>query len=74
MGEGEYNLALWIPDAAETLQKNPFYAVQFANEGVWEESTGFNILGKIKVDDSLTGSYQRADFMQVEDLLVDTSK
>lgn len=74
MGEGEYNLALWIPDAAETLQKNPFYAVQFANEGVWEESTGFNILGKIKVDDSITGSYQRADFMQVEDLLVDTSK
>ena len=74
MGEGEYNLALWLPDEAETLQKNPSYAVQFANEGIWEESTGFNILGKIKVDASVTGSYQGADVMQVEDLLVDTSK
>jgi hypothetical protein len=74
MGESEYNLALWLPDAAETLQGNPFYAVQFANEGIWEETTGFNILGKIKVDASVTGSYQRADSMQVEDLLVNTPK
>jgi hypothetical protein len=74
MEEGEYNLALWLPDEAETLQKNSLYAVQFANERMWEQATGFNILGKIKVDASVTGSYQRVDSMQVEDLLVDSSK
>ncbi len=70
MAEMEYNLALWLPDEAETLQTNPFYAVQFANEGVWDESTGYNILGKVKVDSSATGSYVRTDFMQVEELLI----
>jgi hypothetical protein len=74
MGEGPYQLALWLPDEAETLQQNPLYAVQFANEGVWEEATGYNILGVINVDSSITGSYQRVNVMQVEELLVDISK
>jgi hypothetical protein len=41
---GTYRLALWLPDAAETLQDNPLYAVQFANENVWNDSSGFNVL------------------------------
>jgi hypothetical protein len=69
MDEGHYNLALWLPDAAETLQQNPLYAVQFANEGVWDESTGYNILGKFNIDSSVTGSSKRVDFMQVEELI-----
>lgn len=68
----DYNLALWLPDEAETLQSNPLYAVQFANEGVWDESTGYNILGVVKVDPSVTGNYKRTDFMTVEELLVET--
>lgn len=68
IAEGDYNLALWLPDEAETLRENPLYAVQFANEGIWEESTGYNILGKVTVDASVTGSYQRSDDMQVEEL------
>jgi hypothetical protein len=69
----QYNLALWLPDEAETLQANPQYAVRFANEGIWDETTGYNILGKIKVDSSVTGSYQRTDFMQVEELSMKTA-
>ena len=68
LAEMEYSLALWLPDEAETLQSNPFYSVQFANEGIWDESTGYNLLGKVQVDSSVTGSYQRTDFMQVEAL------
>lgn len=66
--EGEYNLALWLPDEAEGLQQNALYAVQFANEGVWDETTGCNILGKLNVDSSVTGSYKRSEFMEVEEL------
>ncbi len=68
MDEGEYNLSLWLPDEAETLQDNPLYAVQFANENVWDEATGYNILGQIAVDSSVTGSYAKGDSMQVEEL------
>jgi hypothetical protein len=41
---GTYSLALWLPDAAPTLQSNPLYAVQFANVGVWDPTTGFNLI------------------------------
>ncbi len=72
MEEGEYNLALWLPDGSETLQANPLYAVQFANENIWDESTGYNILGTIAVDSSVAGSYERGKSMQVEELSTDT--
>jgi hypothetical protein len=68
IADGQYNLALWLPDEAESLQGNPLYAVQFANEGVWDESTGYNILGKVTVDSSATGSYKRTESIQVEEL------
>lgn len=71
--EGEYNIALWLPDEAESLQANPLYAVQFANENIWDESTGYNILGKVTVDSSVTGSYERGKSMQVEELSTDTA-
>jgi hypothetical protein len=73
MGEMQYNLALWLPDDAETLQANPQYAVRFANEGIWDEATSYNILGKVTVDSSVTGSYQRTDFMQAEQLSMKTA-
>ncbi len=73
MDEGDYNLALWLPDESETLKSNPLYAIQFANENIWDESTGYNILGKIIVDSSVTGSFARADSMQVEELSTNTA-
>jgi len=72
MAAMEYDLALWLPDKAEALQSNPLYAVQFANEGVWDESTGYNILGQITVDSSAMGSYKRTEFMTIEELLIKT--
>jgi Domain of unknown function (DUF4832)/Domain of unknown function (DUF4874) len=48
--KGTYTLALWLPDAYETLRDNPRYAVQFANEGTWHEENGYNILGEISVE------------------------
>ena len=68
IAEGDYKLALWLPDEAEALQQNPLYAVQFANGDVWNEATGYNVLGRISVDSSVTGSYKRLDVMQVEEL------
>lgn len=69
IAEGEYDLALWLPDKAETLSENPLYAVQFANEGTWDEVTGYNILGKVNIDASVTGSYKRLESMEVEELI-----
>ena len=59
--EGDYQLALWLPDASDSLRDNPFYAIQFANKNVWDESTGYNILGTVKVDNSAGGSYQSGE-------------
>jgi hypothetical protein len=74
ISEGEYDLALWLPDEAETLRENPLYAVQFANEGTWEETTCYNILGAVTVDSSVTGSYQHVDFLRVEEFVTDAAK
>lgn len=43
--DGTYDLYLWLPDAYKSLQNDARYAVRFANNGVWEESTGMNALG-----------------------------
>ena len=53
--EGTYKLALWLPDAATTLRNDPRYAIQFANDGVWDEKNGYNILTEIDVDSSADG-------------------
>lgn len=47
LNEGEYRLALWLPDPADSLRNDPRYAIRFANEGIWEESKGWNILGTL---------------------------
>lgn len=65
--EGEYQLALWLPDAYETLHDNPLYAVQFANENVFDEQTGLNILGTVIVNKSTGGNYQRGnEFKEIQ--------
>ena len=63
--QGEYQLALWLPDRYESLQNNPLYSVRFANENVWDESTGYNILGMIKIDRATSGSYLRGEEFEV---------
>ncbi len=41
---GTYRLSLWLPDAATNLQSDPRYSVQFASTGMWDSSTGYNVL------------------------------
>ncbi len=49
MPQGSYRLALWLPDAMESLQDDPRYSIRFANEGVWNEERGWNLLGEMAV-------------------------
>ena len=46
----EYNLYINICDAAETLKDDPRFSVRFANEGVWDETTGYNLLTSFKAE------------------------
>lgn len=41
---GTYKLYLFLPDSASTLSNRPEYAIRFANENMWEASTGYNNL------------------------------
>ncbi len=46
---GEYTVALWLPDESSSLQRNPWFSIRFANEGVWDPAKGYNVLGKIYI-------------------------
>jgi hypothetical protein len=41
---GEYEVLLNLPDAYESLADRPEYGIRLANEGTWEEATGYNAL------------------------------
>jgi hypothetical protein len=41
---GTYDLLLNLPDAHSTISTRPEYAIRLANNGVWEEQTGYNLL------------------------------
>ncbi|WP_223300772.1 DUF4832 domain-containing protein [Oscillatoria nigro-viridis] len=44
MPSGEYEVLLNLPDPAPRLYNRPEYSIRFANQKVWEESTGYNSL------------------------------
>lgn len=39
---GTYTVYLNLPDPKETLYDNPMYSIRLANDGVWDEETGYN--------------------------------
>jgi hypothetical protein len=41
---GEYEILLALPDEAVLINARPEYSIRFANEDVWEETTGYNKL------------------------------
>ncbi len=41
----EYNLYMNIPDASGNLRDNPAFSIRLANENVWGEATGYNLIG-----------------------------
>ena len=44
MAPGNYKLYFNLPDASPSLSNRPEYSIQFANQGVWDNTTGFNDL------------------------------
>jgi Domain of unknown function (DUF4832)/Domain of unknown function (DUF4874) len=48
---GDYDVLLNLPDPTTTLRSRPAYAIRFANQNVWETSTGYNaLLRSIKIN------------------------
>jgi hypothetical protein len=74
IADGDYQLALWLPDGFESLRENPLYAIQFANENVWEEATGLNVLGNVSITESAGGEYERGKDFSVISAESHTSK
>jgi hypothetical protein len=55
MAQGNYTVLLNLPDPMASLRNRPEYAIQLANNSVWEANTGFNNLNhtvKVTNDDS----------------------
>lgn len=66
ISEGNYHLALWLPDEAASLRENPLYAIRFANLNTWDEANGYNVLGSVEVTSAAAGSFQEGDSLHVE--------
>lgn len=47
---GEYVLSLNLPDPASTLRSNPRFSIRLANEGTWDEKTGYNTLKTLTIE------------------------
>lgn len=47
---GEYTLYLNLPDPEAALKDNPMFSIRLANEGLWEEETGYNRLATIIIE------------------------
>jgi cysteine-rich repeat protein len=57
LAPGSYRLSLWMPDEAPGLMADPDYALRLGSEGVWDATTGENVLTKaLVVDDSAVGA------------------
>jgi len=67
MPEGEYDLLLFLADPETRLHDNPDYAIRLANEGLWEDSTGFNSLNHtVIISDNAEGeNYAGDNFFEI---------
>ncbi len=62
MPQGEYAAFLFLPDTVTALRDRPDYAIRFADENVWEDSTGYNSLQHVVVISSeATGENYEGD-------------
>lgn len=59
---GKYQVLLNLPDPATKLYNRPEYAIRFANQNVWETSTGFNsLLQSVNISPNTPGSKYAGD-------------
>ncbi len=56
LATGTYRLSLWLPDAAPSLRERPEYAVQLANQGVWDQTYGDNTLAELALTTDADGT------------------
>ena len=64
---GTYELYLYLPDAYSSIASNPAYAVRFANNNVWEASSGMN---KLNASVTIAGSSTPVDPPQDDAILL----
>lgn len=66
MPNGEYEVLLNLPDPEPKLHNRPEFSIRFANQNVWEESTGYNyLLHKVVISDSAGGdNYSGKNFFK----------
>ncbi len=64
--EGSYQILLHLADPVEALRYRPEYAIQLANENIWEEETGFNNLQhEVMISTKASGqNYTGSDFFE----------
>jgi hypothetical protein len=53
--DGDRVLALWLPDPAPQLRGDPRYALRLANDGVFDDSGGWNVLAMLPVQQGASG-------------------
>ena len=46
---GDCAIYLNLPDPEFSLRNNPLFSIRLANDGVWEEKTGYNKLIELKL-------------------------
>ena len=46
---GNCTLYLNMPDPKETLHDNPYFSIRLANDGIWNEKTGYNKIAEFKL-------------------------
>jgi uncharacterized protein DUF4832/uncharacterized protein DUF4874 len=57
LASGNYTVALWLPDESSNLRADPRYAIRLANDGVWVDGTGDNVITtELQVDPSAPGA------------------
>ena len=64
---GTYQLYLYLPDAYRSIASNPKYAVRFANNNVWEATSGMN---KLNASVTVTGGSTPVDPPQPGDAIL----
>ncbi|URD51593.1 DUF4832 domain-containing protein [Chroococcidiopsis sp. CCNUC1] len=56
INSGEYQVLLNLPDPAPKLYSRPEYSIRFANQNVWEPSTGYNsLLRSVNISPNVAG-------------------
>jgi hypothetical protein len=58
MAEGVYELGLRLPDESAKLASRPEFSLRFANDEVWDEAAGLNVLGSFEVSLEAPGTSQ----------------